>query len=326
MIVSCAPFRVSFVGGGSDLPSFYRRYEGAVLSCSIARYSFVIIHPFFDSDNFNLKYSRTEVTSDVATIENPILREVLRFLGIKGGLEVASIADIPAGTGLGSSSSFCVALLNGLYAHAGKFVSKERLAAEACVIEIERLGEPIGKQDQYAAAFGGINFIEFHKNDSVTVEPLPLPRDVTAALERSLMLFYTGVQRSAGEILAAQKARIEGDETAVTTLRRMVDLSYGVRDTLTSGDLDGFGRLLHENWMLKRSVTDQISTATIDRLYDTARSAGALGGKIAGAGGGGFLVLYCPPPAQANVRAALRGLREIDFSFDLEGARIVFAR
>ena len=176
MIVSCAPFRVSFGGGGSDLPSFYRRYEGAVLSCSIARYSFVIIHPFFDSDNFNLKYSRTEVTDDVTKIEHPILREVFRFLGIQGGIEVASIADIPSGTGLGSSSSFCVALLNGLYAHAGKFVSKERLAAEACVIEIERLGEPIGKQDQYAAAFGGINFIEFHKNDSVTVEPLPLRR------------------------------------------------------------------------------------------------------------------------------------------------------
>jgi D-glycero-alpha-D-manno-heptose-7-phosphate kinase len=326
VIVSCAPFRVSFVGGGSDLPSFYRRYEGAVLSCSIARYSFVIIHPFFDSDNFNLKYSRTEVTDDVTKIENPILREVLRFLHIQGGLEVASIADIPSGTGLGSSSSFCVALLNGLYAHAGKFVSKERLAAEACVIEIERLGEPIGKQDQYAAAFGGINFIEFHKNDSVTVEPLPLHRETTAELERSLMLFYTGVQRSAGEILAAQKARVERDETAVTTLRRMVDLSYRLRDTLTAGDLDGFGHLLHENWLLKRSVIDQISTTTIDRLYDAARAAGALGGKIAGAGGGGFLVLYCPPAAQASVRAALRGLREVDFSFDLEGARIVFAR
>jgi len=326
MIVSCAPFRVSFVGGGSDLPSFYRQYEGAVLSCSIARYSFVIIHPFFDSENFNLKYSRTEVTDDVGKIENPILREVFRFLGMKGGLEVASIADIPAGTGLGSSSSFCVALLNGLYAHAGKFVSKERLAAEACVIEIERLGEPIGKQDQYAAAFGGINFIEFHKNESVTVEPLPLPRDVTAELERNLMLFYTGVQRSAGAILAAQKARVERDETAVTTLRRMVDLSYRLRDTLTSGDLDGFGHLLHRNWLLKRSVTDQISTTTIDRLYDAALAAGALGGKIAGAGGGGFLVLYCPPAAQPSVRAALRDLREVDFSFDLEGARIVFAR
>jgi D-glycero-alpha-D-manno-heptose-7-phosphate kinase len=326
MIVSCAPFRVSFVGGGSDLPSFYRRYDGAVLSCSIARYSFVIIHPFFDSDNFNLKYSRTELTNDVTKIQNPILREVLRFLDIQGGLEVASIADIPSGTGLGSSSSFCVALLNGLYAHAGKFVSKERLASEACVIEIERLGEPIGKQDQYAAAFGGINFIEFHKNDSVTVEPLPLRREIMTELERSLMLFYTGIQRSAGDILATQKARIERDEAAVTTLRRMVELSYRLRDTLTAGDLDGFGRLLHENWVLKRSVTDQVSTTAIDRLYEAARAAGALGGKLAGAGGGGFLVLYAPPAAQPRVRAALAELREVDFSFDLEGARIVFAR
>src|SRR5216683_1618958 len=214
VIVSCAPFRVSFVGGGSDLPWFYRRYEGAVLSCSIARYSFVIIH---------------------------------RFLDIQGGLEVASIADIPSGTGLGSSSSFCVALLNGLYAHAGKFVSKERLAAEACVIEIERLGEPIGKQDQYAAAFGGINFIEFHKNDSVTVEPLLLRRDILAELERSVMLFYTGVQRAAGKILAAQQAQLEHDGAAVTTLRRMVDLTYHLRGTLTAGDLDGLGRILHES-------------------------------------------------------------------------------
>ena len=326
MIVSGAPFRVSFAGGGSDLPSFYARYGGAVLSCTIAKYSFAIIHPFFDSDNFNLKYSRTEVTNDVTKITNPILREVFRFLDVRGGLEVASIADLPSGTGLGSSSSFCVALLNGLYAHAGKFVSKERLAAEACMIEIERLGEPIGKQDQYAAAFGGINFIEFHKNGSVTVEPLPLARETVAQLEQGLMLFYTGVQRSAGVILSAQKARIDGDEAAVTTLRRMVDLSYRLRETLGSGDLDGFGQILHENWLLKRSFTDQISSTTIDRLYQAALEAGALGGKLAGAGGGGFLVIYCPPSAQPRVRAALRGLREVEFRFDLEGARIVFAR
>ena len=214
--------------------------------------------------------------------------------------------------------------MNGLHAHAGRFVAKEVLAAEACTIEIERLGEPIGKQDQYAAAFGGINFIEFHKNDSVTVEPLLLRRDIPP--ERSVMLFYTGGQRSAGKILAAQQAQVERDEAAVTTLRRMVDLAYRLREALTSGDLDGLGRILHESWVLRRSFTDRISTATIDRLYDAALAAGALGGKLAGAGGGGFLVLYCPPSAQAGVRAALHELREVDFRFDLEGARIVFAR
>ncbi|MCC6627615.1 MAG: GHMP kinase [Chloroflexi bacterium] len=326
MIVSCAPFRVSFVGGGSDLPSFYQRHGGAVLSCTVAKYSFAIIHPFFDSANFNLKYARNEVVSDVDHIENPILREVLRFLNITGGLEIASIADIPSGTGLGSSSSFCVALLNGLYAHAGKFVPKERLAQEACLIEIERLGEPIGKQDQYAAAFGGINFIEFHRNGSVTVEPLPLDREIVTRLEQSLMLFYTGTQRAAGGILAEQRARVEHDEAAVTTLRRMVDLSYGLRDRLVAGDLDAFGHALHENWLLKRSLTSQISTTTIDRAYAAALAAGALGGKLAGAGGGGFLVIYCPPAAQPPVRAALAEYREVDFRFDLEGARIVFAR
>ena len=326
MIVSCAPFRVSFAGGGSDVPSFYRRHGGAVLSCSIAKYSFAIIHPFFDSENFNLKYSSTEVTNDVTKIAHPILREALRFLGIHRGLEIASIADLPSGTGLGSSSSFCVALLNGLHAHAGRFVSKEVLAAEACTIEIERLGEPIGKQDQYAAAFGGINFIEFHKNDSVTVEPLLLGKEILAELERGVMLFHTGGQRSAGRILAAQQAQIEQNGAAVTALRRMVDLTYRLRGTLISGDLDGLGRILHESWLLKRSVTDQVSTARIDRLYEAALAAGASGGKLAGAGGGGFLVLYCRPSAQATVRAALHELREVDFRFDLEGARIVFAR
>jgi D-glycero-alpha-D-manno-heptose-7-phosphate kinase len=326
VIVSCAPFRVSFAGGGSDVPAFYRRYGGAVLSCTITKYSFAIIHPFFDSENFNLKYSSTEVTNDAAKIAHPILREVLRFLGLRGGLEIASIADLPSGTGLGSSSSFCVALLNGLHAHAGRFVAKEVLAAEACTIEIERLDEPIGKQDQYAAAFGGINFIEFHKNDSVTVEPLLLPRETVVELERSVMLFYTGVQRSARKILAAQHARVERDEAAVTTLRRMADGAYCLREALTSGDLDGLGRILHESWVLKRSFGDQVSTTRIDRLYDAALAAGALGGKLAGAGGGGFLVLYCPPSAQAGVRAALHELREVDFRFDLEGARIVFAR
>jgi D-glycero-alpha-D-manno-heptose-7-phosphate kinase len=326
VIVSCAPFRVSFAGGGSDVPSFYRRYGGAVLSCTIAKYSFAIIHPFFDSGNFNLKYSSTEVRSDVATIAHPILREALRFLEISGGLEIASIADLPSGTGLGSSSSFCVALLNGLHAHAGRFVPKEGLAAEACTIEIERLGEPIGKQDQYAAAFGGINFIEFHKNDSVTVEPLLLRRDTLAELERSVLLFYTGGQRSARSILAVQQAQVAQDGAIATTLRRMVDLTYRLRESLTSGDPDGLGRILHESWLLKRSFGDQISTSRIDRLYEAALAAGALGGKLAGAGGGGFLVLYCPPSAQAAVRAALHELREVDFRFDLEGARIVFAR
>lgn len=326
MIVSCAPFRVSFVGGGSDLPSFYRRFGGAVLSCTIAKYSFAIIHPFFDSTNFNLKYSRTELTDSIDGIQHPMLREALRFMGITGGLEIASIADIPSGTGLGSSSSFCVALLNGLYAHLGKFASKDRLAAEACLIEMERLGEPIGKQDQYAAAYGGLNFIEFNTNDSVTVHPLLLGRDLLAQLETNLMLFYTGHQRSAGTILAKQQALVEHDARSVATLRRMVELSYGLRDRLAQGDLDGFGRALHDNWLLKRSLMREISSSQIDQLYEAALAAGALGGKLAGAGGGGFLVLYCPPAAQPAVRAVMRRCQEVDFQFDLEGARIVFAR
>jgi D-glycero-alpha-D-manno-heptose-7-phosphate kinase len=246
--------------------------------------------------------------------------------GISPGIEIVSVADIPGGTGLGSSSSFSVALINALYAYRRIFVPKETLASEACLLEIERLGEPIGKQDQYAAAYGGINLIQFERHGGVTVQPLLLQPEIQAELEANLMLFYTGSQRDAREVLSVQVAALESDDVVVRQVQQMVDLAYEMRDILLAGDLVAFGHALHRGWEIKRSISAQISTATIDNLYAQARDAGALGGKLAGAGGGGFLVLYCPRSAQARVRKALGGLQSIDFRFDWSGARIAFAQ
>ena len=232
MIVSCAPFRVSFAGGGSDIASFYSKQRGAVLSCAIAKYSFIVIHPFFNASKYHLKYTRTELVDRIDEIQHPLLREALRMQAIDPGIEIVSVADIPGGTGLGSSSSFSVALINALYAHRRIFVPKETLAAEACMLEIEKLGEPIGKQDQYAAAQGGINLIEFERHGGVTIQPLLLPHAVLSELEGNLMLFYTGTQRDARAVLSNQVAAIENDDQTVSRMQQMVALAYEMRDLL----------------------------------------------------------------------------------------------
>jgi D-glycero-alpha-D-manno-heptose-7-phosphate kinase len=317
---------VSFAGGGSDIASFYRQQRGAVLSCAIAKYSFAVIHPYFSATKYHLKYSRTELVDRLDEIQHPLLREALRMQSVGPGVEITSIADIPAGTGLGSSSSFSVALINALYAHRRIFVPKEALANEACVLEIERLGEPIGKQDQYAAAYGGINLIEFERHGGVTVQPLVLPPAVVAELEANLMLFYTGTQRDARAVLKEQVTAIDNDQTTVKRMQLMVELAYEMRDHLLGGRIDEFGLALHRGWELKRGLSAAISTSTIDQHYERARAAGALGGKLAGAGGGGFLLLYCPRANQAKVQEAMKGLQSLEFRFDWSGARIVFAQ
>jgi D-glycero-alpha-D-manno-heptose-7-phosphate kinase len=326
VIVSCAPFRVSFAGGGSDIAQFYRRERGAVLSCALAKYAFVVVHPYFNAFKYHLKYARTELVERIDQIQHPILREAMRMQKVEPGIEVVSVADVPSGTGLGSSSSFSVALLNALYAHRRMFAPKEVLAQGACELEIERLGEPIGKQDQYAAAYGGINLIEFERHGGVTVQPLLLATATAAELESNLMLFFTGSQRDARTVLAHQVAAVESSEATFGRLRNMVELAYEMRDLLLAGDLDAFGEALHRGWEMKRGISAMISTSAIDQVYDRALAAGALGGKIAGAGGGGFLVLYCPKPAQSQVRKALSDLQSLDFRFDWGGARIAFAQ
>ena len=260
MILSRAPFRVSFVGGGSDLPAFYRHHPGAVLATTIRKYMYIMIHPYFHK-KIRLKYSKTEDVDTIDQVEHPLIREALRKVGIESGVEIASIADVPAGTGLGSSSTFVVALLQALYAYRGVDVSKERLAAEACEIEIDVLKEPIGKQDQYAASFGGLQFIEFSPDESVRRTPLMLPPDVLEALQKRLLLFYIGNHRSASQILGRQKDQTERSEATRNALKSMVKLAFDLRECLQKGALESVGEILHEGWQLKKTLT----TGIIDR-------------------------------------------------------------
>lgn len=323
MIITRTPFRISFVGGGSDLPDFYRAHGGAVLSTTIDKYMYISSHRFFESDRIRVKYSRTETVSSVEDIEHPIVRTVFRDMGVEGGLEVSSIADVPSGTGMGSSSSFTVGLVHNMHARAGHAADRELLARAACAVEIEKLGEPIGKQDQYAAAYGGLNVIRFNRDDSVSIEPVSMDIDVRDALERRLMLFYTGDQRSASAILDTQRRAIsQADKQAA--LRTMVSLVDDLKRDLEAGDLDAMGRLLHENWMLKKELAAGITNPVIDAAYDAARSAGALGGKLLGAGGGGFLLFDVPSGAREPVRRALSDLYEFPFRFETGGSSVIF--
>lgn len=323
MIITRTPFRISFVGGGSDLGAFYRRSPGAVLSTTINKYMYISSHRFFEEDKVRIKYSRTETHRDVNDIEHPIVKEVLRKFDVNGALEISSIADVPAGTGLGSSSSFTVGLLHNMYTKSSVFITKEQLASEACEIEIERLGEPIGKQDQYAAAYGGLNMITFRPNESVDVEPIHLKRSTFESLESNLMMFYTGLQRRTASILTEQRENMR-EEQKFLSLQRMVGLVSEMRDALYNDDLTEFGNLLHRNWILKKELASKISNPELNTLYESALENGAIGGKVLGAGGGGFLLLYCEEEKQDRVRTALHPHKEMQFGFDHEGSKLIY--
>lgn len=324
MIISQTPFRISFAGGGSDLPAYYERHGGAVVSTAIDKYVYVTISRKFDQ-SLRVSYSRTEEVETAAELQHPIVREGLGMLGIEGGLEITSVADIPSrGTGLGSSSSFAVGLMHALHAIQGRHVAAARLADEACRIEIEKCGEPIGKQDQYAAAFGGLNYIQFLRDGSVQVEPIVLARGAREVLDRHFVLFYTGITRSASDILAVQSKALGNEEQKATAMHRMVALAAELRDELWRGNFDAMGRILHENWLLKQSLTEGISSGRINTWYERAMKAGALGGKLLGAGGGGFLLFYAAPEKHTAVATALADLRRIPFSLESRGSRIIF--
>lgn len=320
MIISRTPFRISFVGGGTDLAAFYRRRPGAVVSTAINKYMYVTVNRYFD-DSIILKYRRTELVKKVGDIRHPILRECLKLVGIDRGVEITSMADIVGGTGLGSSSSFTVGVLHALHAFKGEYRTAEELAREACEIEIKRLGEPIGKQDQYIAAYGGFQSIEFMMDDTVRVDPIVLNERARGALIGRLMMFYTGVTRSASPVLRKFRSKFESKDRQMTRLR---DLAYEAREALRDGDVDALGPMLHEGWELKRGISGGVSSAAINRAYSAAFSAGATGGKILGAGGGGFLLLFVPPSKRRAVRRALSSWREIPFSFESEGSKIVY--
>jgi len=319
MIGTKTPFRISFAGGGSDLCAFYEHSPGCVVSTTIDKHMYLFVHPSFD-EKFQVKYSKIELVDDIEEIQHPIVREALRLFGLTG-IDISSIADIPSGTGLGSSSSFAVGLFNALYAYVGEMVSPERLAADACRMEIDILKEPIGRQDQYAAAYGGLNLINFHGDHSVTVEPIHIPQDKMRDLEQNLVMFYSGGQRDAGQILMDQANNMNREKR--DTLVRMTELARDLRDSLIRGSIDDMGLILDESWRLKKSLSSRISRGQIDDLYETAMRNGALGGKLLGAGDSGFLLFYCREDEQDRLRSALSELKETKFRFDRCGTRLI---
>jgi D-glycero-alpha-D-manno-heptose-7-phosphate kinase len=315
---------MSFVGGGSDLPVFYRRFGGAVVSTAINQFIYVTVNQKFD-DKIRVSYSRTEEAKSVDRIRHPLVREAMKLLDIGGGVEITSIADIPArGTGLGSSSSFTVGLLHVLHAYAERYASAEQLAREACMTEIERCGEPIGKQDQYAAAFGGLNFIQFNPDDSVTVEPIICKRETIRQIQAHTIVFYTGITRSASSLLKQQQTAVASERKKQNVLREMVDLAHQLRRELQRNQITALGEIIDEGWRLKKSLTKEIASDVIDEWYGKARKAGAIGGKLLGAGAGGFLMFYAPPDRHDAIARALGGLRRMDFRFEPQGSRIIF--
>lgn len=324
MIIAKAPVRISLGGGGTDLKSFYSRFGGFLIAGGIDRYIFICANRRFEA-TVRLSYSQTEQVENINQIKHNIFREALKLMGVEKHIELASIADVPANCGLGSSSSFTVALLMALHSYKRNLVPLRELAEEACKIEIDILGEPIGKQDQYMAAFGGVTALTFEPDGHVQVEPVRIPEDALVELEYNIALFYTGIQRKASDILANQNKKTQEDDAAVVDrLKEIKEIGLITKRYFEKGDLDSFGDLLHQHWLTKKKLSAAISNPLIDEAYEEARKAGALGGKIMGAGGGGFFMFYCPgTKAKVIQRLSAMGLKYSPFRFDFEGAKIV---
>lgn len=326
MIISRTPMRIPLGGGGTDLPAYYTRYGGFLLSAAINKYVFIAVNRRFE-DSIRISYSRTEIVDRVDDIQHPIVREALRLLGLDGGIEIVSIADAPANTGLGSSSSFTVGLLNALHAYKREHRSPQELAEEAYHIEVEILGEPIGKQDQYIAAFGGITCLEIDRDGKVTATPLALSDHVLHELESNLVFFYTGIRRSASDVLGGQSVAVSAGAQDVTqAMHTIKEIGRAIKSALEKGDARHFGELMHDHWETKKRLSSKVSGDGIDRWYEIARENGALGGKVMGAGGGGFFVFYCENGKEKlAVRNALaaEGLKEMRVALDFEGSKIV---
>jgi D-glycero-alpha-D-manno-heptose-7-phosphate kinase len=321
LIIVQSPLRVSLFGGGTDLPSFFCAEGGCVLSSAIDKCIFITVKQRFDQ-KLRIGYTRTELVDNLSEIQHELIREALRKTGVLQGIEVTTMGDIPsAGTGLGSSSTVTVGTLHALYTYRGEIVPAERLAREACEIEIDILGKPIGFQDQYISAYGGLRFIEFHPDGQVVCQKVELSSDVMRQLNENLMLFFTGTTRQSGTILTEMKNSMHGN---LAVLRELKQMTITARDELISGNVDSIGLLLHESWQLKKQLASQITNHGIEGMYQAARNAGALGGKITGAGGGGFLLLYCPHEFQSAVRAALQDYQELPFRLEPDGTKVIF--
>jgi D-glycero-alpha-D-manno-heptose-7-phosphate kinase len=321
MIISQTPLRISFVGGGTDLKSFYHHEDGMVLSSAIDKYVYVIVKERFD-DKIYINYSIKEIVDDISEIKHQLVREAMKKVGIERGVEITTLADVPSeGSGLGSSSSITVGLLNALYNYSGRQVTLEQIAREACEIEIDICKKPIGKQDQYIAAYGGLNKITFQSDESVLMSKVPVFNTNLLILGSRLLLFYTNKTRNADVILKKQNQKTD-DKREI--LQKMKNFVPRLERSLKNYNFNRLGKLLHENWLLKKSLVGSISNSEIDDMYNTAMEAGALGGKICGAGGGGFLLVYVPKAKQDHVRSALSDYRELPFMLDSFGSRIIF--
>ena len=321
MIITRTPFRISFCGGGSDLPSFYEKYGGCVLSTSINKYMYISIHPYFYPDKTHLKYSQNELVDNIDNIKHTIFNCVLNEMGVEG-VEITSTADVPAGTGLGSSSAFTVGLLHTLYSYKGKYRSKADLAKQACEIEIDKLKSPIGKQDQYAAALGGLNYIHFDQDGTVNHVPIMMKANTYKKLQKNLIMFYLGTSRVANDILSQQNKNMDKDANT-NALLKMCELTREMKTSLEKNDLSGFGSMLHENWKLKQSLASGITDPKINEIYEKGINAGASGGKLLGAGGGGFMLFYCETERQEGLCNTL-GLKPLDFSFERDGTSVIY--
>jgi len=322
VIISRTPLRISFFGGGTDIKDFYEKEGGAVLSAAIDKYIYATVNKKFD-DQIRISYSKTEIVAAIDEVKHELVREAMKHTGIVKGIEITTISDIPShGTGLGSSSTFTVGILHALHAYRGEHISAETLAKEACMIEIDMVKEPIGKQDQYIAAYGGLQFIQFNKDGSVYIDPIVCSSEMKEELQNYLMLFYTGMTRRASTILSEQKANSSNNK--LSELRSLKALAYEAKRMLERGrSMEEFGRLLDEGWKIKRTLASGISNNEIDQMYGIAKKAGALGGKIAGAGGGGFLLLCVPENRRESVRNALSGLKEVRLKIEPQGSKII---
>ena len=323
MICARTPFRVSFVGGGTDLQGFYSKIPGRVVSTAINKYMYLLIHPHFEKNNILIKYSKTELVDNIKHIKHPIVRNILNKFNIHG-IDINSIADIPAGTGLGSSSAYTISMLHALYTYQGRKVTPEKLARDACELEIDIMKEPIGKQDQYASAYGGLNYIKFLKNETVEVEPILIDKNKYKLLQENLILFYTGETRSASKILRDQTAKMKANNDSIKRLEQMAELADNMKYALINSNLNEFGNILNENWKLKKSLSPLISNNRIDIVYQRALRNGALGGKLLGAGGAGFLLFYCDKENQNRLINSLKDLKLVNFGFDKIGSKIIY--
>ena len=326
MILARAPMRITLGGGGTDLPSYYSKYGGFILSAAIDKYIYIYVNRPAADGLIRVKYSRYEEVTEPDQVQHDLVRPALKLLDIQNNVEIVSMADVPGGTGLGSSSTYLVCLLTSLYELKRERVPTKALAEFACKVEIEMAGHPVGKQDHYLASFGGITCLDIEPDGRVQVSPLDISTNTAEDLRSRVLLFFTGLTRTANTILQAQRQDTNrGDQTVVDSLHFTKELGYRVKEALQKGDIEKFGHLLHEHWENKKRRSGSISNPHIDRWYSLAREAGALGGKVIGAGGGGFLMLYCPNGVKGDVRDALakEGLQEMPYNFDFEGAKVL---